>query len=383
MVKEKNFVAIQDFSLSLDNGKSTLNVKRGETLEFDGLNVIIRGQSGVVRPLAKVIGEWIIPTKQKVIKVKNKLARPSRNATAGRLIEHSDFSSDPLNVVQKYQDDSLETLVKKYEAPQKTEITDDLADARKEVKVINDDDREVMKVSAVDKTKTNTNGVEIRDIEEKEKVLLSPDGMVVKETNYEKGKEREEDKKPPKLKVDTESEGKIVRKTSSGKSSKKKIDVSTLPESEVIETDIDVTETSYPAVQTTEVGSSTQAHIEKQKTRKKRARKTAKSTLKKETIIDTNGQDASIVSKVSDEASSTVSYDDGIVSRVTVGASGDMEVGEATFSSNQTDDPGVSVTSEGDNLSELVKEESNDVRIENNEVSIDDIDIKDLLSDVD
>jgi len=380
MVKEKNYVAIQDFSLSLDNGKNTLNVKRGETLEFDGLNVIIRGQSGVARPLAKVIGEWIIPSTQKVTKVKNKLARPSRNATAGRVIEHSDFSSDPLNVVQKYQDDSLEELIKNYEVPQKTVITDDLSDARKEVKIINDDDREVMKVSAVDKTKTNTNGVEIEDIEEKEKVLLSQDGMVVKETNYEK---KEEERKPSRLQVDTESEGKVVRKTSSGKSKKEKIDVSTLPESEVIETDVDVTETSYPAVQTTEVGSSTQAHIEGQKTRKKRAKKVAKSTPKIETIIDTNGQDASVVRKVSDKASSTVNYDDGIVSKVTVGASGEMEVGEATFSSNQAEDPEVSITSEGDNLSDLIKEESDDIRVENNEVSIDDIDIKDLLSDVD
>jgi hypothetical protein len=383
MVKEKNYVAIQDFSLSLDNGKSTLNVKRGEVLEFDGLNVNIRGQSGVVKPLAKVIGEWIVPATQKVVKVKNKLARPSRNVSGGRLIEHSDFSSDPLNVVQKYQDDSLETLVKKYEVPQKTEVTDDLADARKEVKVINDDDREVMKVSTVDKTRTNTNGVEIKNIEEKKKVLLSPDGMVVKETSYEEGKEREEDKKPPKLKVDTESEGKVVKVTSSGKSRKKKIDVSTLPENEIIETDIDLTETSYPAIQTTEVGSSTQAHIEKQKTRKKSAKKASKSASKKEVIMDTNGQDANIVSKVSDKTSSTVSYEDGIVSKVTVGSPGEMKVGEASFSSNQTDDPGVSITSEGHNLSELIKEEKNDVRIENNEVSIDDIDIKDLLSDVD
>lgn len=383
MGKGKDFVAVQDFSVSLDNGKSSLNVKRGETLEFDGLNVIIRGQEGTARPLAKVIGEWIIPATQKITRVKRTPAVPSRNATAGRIIEFSDFSSDPANAVRKQQDDNIETLLKQYEAPQKTETTDDLSDARKEVRVINDDDREVRKVTAKDNTIANNSGVEIEEKDTEKRALLSQDGMVVKETSYE-NKEDTSNKKPPKLKVDKEAEGKIVKKTTSGKSSKQKVDVSTLPEKEIVETDIDVSETSYPSKQTTDVGSSTQAHIEKQKTRKKRTKKATKKVDKKEeTVLDTNGQEASVVGKVSADKTPK-DYKDGIVTKLSVGSVGDMEVGEATFSSNKAEDPEVSITSPGDNLSELINNESdidNDLNI--GDSIIDDIDIKDLLADVD
>jgi hypothetical protein len=392
MLELKEYVAIQDFTLSLDNGKTPTYVKRGEPLKFDGLNVEVHGETGTARPLAKVIGEWISLIGVKVVPVKKQLASVSRNATGGRVVEHSDYPSDPMVGVKNPPSDSVTALLKSYEvAPEvkivngKREVTSDMDDIRKEITIINDDANEVRKVSANDGAPiTNKSGVEMGKDKGTRGVVMTPDGDVVKATNYSGKKASIPERK--KLTIDYESSGVEVQKISANKPK-----VANTPiKMETFATDDVVAETSYPAVQTTDVGSSTQAQVEQRKTVKKSATKkkstakkstAKKSTAKKSTAkkapvrpgieasdavedliadapveshtrptvakgpkIVADGQEAYVISKVTRDKQSSVHTENGITSRVTIGASEDMDVGEVTFSSNNDFDTEPEVT---------------------------------------
>lgn len=368
MLESKEYIAIQDFSMGLDNGKNQIYVKRGETLEFDGLNVKFRGDTGTVRSLAKVIGEWIIPTNKKVelskVAPQNKLARPSRNATGGKAIEHSDYPSDPDVGIKNSPSDSIETLLKNYEQTSPTklvngkrEVTSDLDDIKREVTIIHDEENIVRKVSAINEAVTNKNSVELGKTEERSSAILSTDGDIAKETNYS-GKEVEPTERK-KLVIDYEASGVEVSKVSNNKASV----VKTAENTKVFKNEEEVGKTSYPSTQTTDVGSSTQAQVEKNKTpnksdakkkapvkKKAPAVKTASRapTVLKGPIVDADGQEAVIISKVRHSESSYVESTDGITSRVTIGATGDMDVGEVQFSSSgEFEEPGVTIGNSG------------------------------------
>lgn len=432
MLEVKEYVAIQDFTLSLDSGKTPTYVKRGETLTFDGLNVELRGEKGVARSLAKVVGEWISPVGVKVTPVGKQLASPSRNATGGRVVEHSDYPSDPIVGVKNPPSDSVTTLIKNYETVPavklvngKREVTSDLDDIKREVTVINDDANEVRKVSANDGAPiTNKSGVEIGKDKETRGVVMTPDGDVAKETNYSGKKASVVDRK--KLTIDYESSGVEVRKTSANKPK-----VASAPAKiETFATDDAVAETSYPATQTTDVGSSTQAQIEQRKTVKKTAAK-KKSTAKKGTAkkatakkavakkapvapvaeasdavddliaeaqVETHtrptvvkgpkvvaeGQEAYVISKVTRDKQSSVQTEDGITSRVTIGASEDMDVGEVSFSSNNDFDDEPPVTFGAGEDTPYDPTEADVLGADEAEIidSDSDIDLNDLLSEV-
>lgn len=363
----KEFVAIQDFTMSLDNGKTPIYVKKGETLSFDGLNVVFRGEKGTARPLSKVVGEWISPIGTPVKPVGKQLSRPSSNATGGKEIEHSDYPSDPASGVKNPPSDSLKTLVAEYEKPVpiklvngKREVTSDLEDIKKEVTVINDDANEVRKITANDGAKiANKNSVEIAASADSKSVTMSTEGQVAKATNYSGKEAGTEERK--KLAIDYEASGVVVKETTKTG----KVAVAKSPaKMETVDTDIDMGETSYPSTQTTDVGSSTQAQVEQRKSPAKKApvKKTAakKGTAKKAPVkkapvkkaasaapkvlstaptvvkgptVSVDGQEAVVIGKVTRDSSKVMS-EDGIVSRVTVGALDEGNNGDVTFSSN-------------------------------------------------
>ena len=451
MLKEKEYVAIQEFSMTLDNGKTPITVKKGDTMTFDGLNVTFKGEQGTARPLSKVIGEWIAPIGTPVKPVGKKLAAPSRNATGGKVIEHSDYTSDPLIGVKNQPDDSVEALLKSYDKTPpiklvngKREVTSNLDDARREVKIINDDANEVRKVTATDGAPVvNKNSVELKDNDRGKRAVLSPEGVIVKKTNYSgKTASTNETKK---LTIDYEASGVEVRKTSDGAPPK----VKKSNKVETFETDMEVAETSYPSVQTTDVGSSTQAQIEQRKTtkkastkkktaKKKAVKKTArkKGTSKKKTVkksshpinevsavdpvvslaedlvsdidvdvfdstpiterndnstgstkvngpvIESDGQEAVVISKVTRDSDRNVKTNDGITSKVTVGGNEDVDVGAATFSSSGNfDEPTVTFGSGEETAVDISAEV-----FDNDEADIiessDDVDLNEILSDM-
>lgn len=435
MLELKEYVAIQDFSINLDN-KNPTYVKKGETLMFDGLNVDVRGEKGSARALSKVIGEWISPVSAPVAAPVGKLARVSRNATGGRVIEHSDYPSDPISGVQNQPSDSVETLLKSYEkTPEvklvngKREVTSDLGDARREVQLINDDANEVRKVTAVDGAPvTNKSGVELKSSAESKKAVLSTEGQVAKKTNYS-GKEAS-DSGTKKLAIDYEASGVEVRKTNIKSPAVSKTPV----KMETIENEIEVSETSYPANQTTDVGSSTQAQIEQRKVVQKAPAKKApakkapakkvpvkKAPVKKASatkapvknvdnesvavdedfintvvngaqeaqvvksnapavargpIVNAAGQEAVVVGKITRDANTRVMSEDGIVSKITVGGSEDMDVGDVQFSSNDNfEEPTATFGSGEDTAFDAMGADEAQI------IDSDDLDINDLLSE--
>jgi hypothetical protein len=394
MLDLKEYVAIQDFSMSLDNGKTPIYVKKGETLEFDGLNVVFRGETGTARPLAKVIGEWISPIGNKVspVRTAGNLARPTRNVTGGRIIEHSDYPSDPEAHVANPPSDSVSTLLKNYDKiPEikvvngKREVTSDLDDIRREVTIIDNDAIEARKVTAPDGAPvTNKGGVEIGKEATAKSMVMTREGQVTKETNYS-GKEAI-DNSPKKLVIDYEASGVVVKKTGV---SAKQTQVVSEGSLETVETEVEVGETSYPAQQTTDVGSSTQAYLEQRKStakkpvpKKKPASKKGKPapkkvaakpvstapTVAKGVVVSSDGQEAVVVSKISRDERVSIKTEDGITSKVTVGAIGEMDTGEVEFSSGSDfEEPGVTISAGGDTPVDIIEG--------------DDLDLNSILSD--
>lgn len=444
MLESKEYVAIQEFSMTLDNGKTPITVKKGETMTFDGLNVTFRGEQGTARPLAKVIGEWIAPIGTPVKPVGKKLAAPSRNATGGKVIEHSDYTSDPLVGIKNQPDDSVEALLKSYDKTPPTklvngkrEVTSNLDDARREAQIFNDDANEVRKVTATDGAPVvNKNSVEIKDNDKGKRTVLSTEGQIAKETNYSGRKASTN--APKKLKIDYEASGVEVRKTSDGAPPK----VEKSGKVETFETDMEVAETSYPSVQTTDVGSSTQAQIEQRKTtkkastkkkatKKKPVKKTAskKKSVKKNTqpinedsavdpvvslaedlvndidadlpdytpetqkveqttktkgpVIESDGQEAVVISKVTRDSERNVKTHDGITSKVTVGGNEDVDAGDVTFSSSGNfDEPTVTFGSGEETAVDIGASSLDDDEADIIESSDDDVDLNEILSEM-
>lgn len=445
MLKQKEYVAIQDFSLNLDNGKTTINIKVGDHLKFDGLNVSFKEEKGSARSLSKVVGEWIALANKKVRAPDPVLVSGTRNATGGKIIEHSDVPSDPAVATrQKQSSDDLEDLIKESEQPQevkivngKREVVSDMDDIKKEVKVTNNDGNIVRKVTASEEEApvVNKESIDAKDPDaDRKPAVLSMEGSVAKKTNY--GTEDKGEEEHKKLELDYESSGVTYKETSYEEKPEEKAKKGTFKDHN------SVSKVSAPKIKSTDVGSSTQAGVEATKTEDNKGKKTSKkatkskstkkkgsttrktSSKKKSTnktdvnnqeIVDDSvadidmsdiidgptesevsqvddnteniivpdkvsqknkpkvvfeGQDATIVGKVKDKSDQSISREDGITSRITVGAESNsgIEMGEVEFSSNsEMEVPEASFSKSEDTASDIVG---------------DDIDVNDILKDI-
>ena len=376
MLTPKSYVAVADFSLSLNNGEKNVNVRVGDELTFDGLYAKIGVEQGTAKPLSKVIGEWIKPVESSSPAPASAgptlpPATPSRNATGGRIVEDSDPSSDRTTLSsQESSNAELKRLVDQYDnAPAPTHVsertTDDMKDMRKEssVQVESYDDQEVAKVRA-DDTGANRNpqGIVMGQSEIKKATVVSDEERVVKKTNYSKKKSAGEAPRK-KLTVDKDAQGTEVRKTSSpteaATSAAKASTERAKPK--VIREEDSVKDTDYGKQAATDVGSSTQAKIEQDAA--------MRPSKKSPEIIRDASDEGVVVRKVSKIDEESVATEDGITSRVTVGASDGGSDGEVTFSSNSDIIEGEATFSRGEATADLG-------------AGSDDIDVNDILNAV-
>jgi hypothetical protein len=346
------YEAVADFSLNLDNGAKQLSVRIGDELMFDGVYVTCGSEKGQAHSLAKVIGEWIVlksgqePPPAPVRPAP--IAHP-RNATGGKIIEDSDVSQD-LGVRMQQEDShqELKRLVDQYEnAPAPSRIQDDERDMRREasqqrplrVKVEDQDAQEVAKVRSTEESAVkNTSGVEIASQEKKGSTVISQEERVVKSTQYVK--KADDPTEPKHLKVDKEASGVEVRRVKVPAIQKTEMKTGM----KVDEDSIEVSQMDY-IEEPTVVGSTTQAQVVKSAVMAKTASKPV-ATAKRATVADIQSQDGVVVRKVS--AIKEETSQGGITSRVTVGASGEVDHGEVTFSSNSDIDEGEVTFSKGE-----------------------------------
>lgn len=286
MLEQKEYVAIQDFSLNLNNGKTTVNIKIGDHLTFDGLNVSFKEETGSARSLSKVIGEWIALANKKVKAPVPSLVSGTRNATAGKIVEHSDVPSEPSNVTHQQQSsDDLETLIRKSEQAQevkilegKREVTSDMDDIKKEIKITNNDGNIVRKVTSSEEEApvVNKESIEAKDPDANRKpAVLSMEGSVAKKTNY--GTEDKGEEEHKKLELDYESSGVTYKETSYEEKPEEKGQKGTYKDQQP------VSKVSASDIKSTDVGSSTQAGVEAIKTSGPVKKRTYKKATKSKT----------------------------------------------------------------------------------------------------
>jgi hypothetical protein len=435
MPERKNYVATQDFCLNMDNGAKTHNVKKGEVLEFDGLYASYRGEEGQARNLIKVIGDWLEETTAECTKAHDELgttktgpSRPSRQATAGQIVEQSSIDHDLEEQTYITQDRSsheeLKDLVAQSERSIETKVTDDLEDARREVKVINQDADVVAQVSKEAKTNapvTNTAGVEGAQEEPTKASVITEQEQVVKETNYQKKEASFPEHE--KLTVDKEAMPNEVKKVEEPAIHPGTDHAATIqPHTKEVSKEEDVVKsTSYERSEPTDVGSSTQTNTTPTKKSKASAKKSSSksskkksssnkkssakkskpktssktsskaapkpqesakpaapesqesggpsssSTEKKGPTIISDTQEATVVGKVSETKGSDIETSDGITVKTKVGSGGDMDIGDVEFSANNQVNKGEAKTSKGTDTAQDISEM--------------DIDVDDLLKD--
>jgi len=403
MATAKSYVAIEDFSLNLmkDGKTSSVDVRVGDMLKFDGLNVECKDEIGTARALVKTIGTWIKPYGKgsepaPSARTARVVDQPrSRNATGGKIVEHSNVSQD-FDVVSQQQDDyqHLQDLVNQEEkalnVPQETKVQDDMQDIRREVKVVNDDANIVAQVSDAAQTDAavkNTSGVQMGDQTEVKRTVISQEEAVVKETNYS-NKEASVESEEKHIVVDPEATGVEVKKVvtpaiNATEAKSTPTDTSEGPEISVEENV--VMETEYEDAKPTDIGSTTQAQVvEKKKSAKET---TSKGSVDTKAVARAAGsaragvggsagyaeviaqdEDAKVVAKTS-KINKTQSSE-GVVSTVSVGPSGESDVGDVEFSSNGEISMGdVQVGSGGEATATDLS-------------GSDDIDVNDILSDM-
>lgn len=260
----------------------------------------------------------------------------SKNFSAGREIEQSSPENDlGVRMQQETSNQELARILKTEIKPEKTVITSDMGDIRKELNIIDDDASEVAKVRPTETTGTkNTSGVQIKNAAEAKRPVISQDGQQVKETHYNAPQEEESVRK--RLVVDKEASGVEVRKT--GTAAKTVTVVKATPKKvQVIKKKNAVMETSYGKQKSTDVGSSTQPKVEADVIMKSKATPAKSSKI----IRDTVDNDAVVVSKVSKArqdslvtADNPVINQGGITAKLTVGPEGTVDTGEVQFSSS-------------------------------------------------
>lgn len=292
MSEMREYEALVDFSLNMDNGKTTINVKAGDSILFDGLYAECRGERGQVRTLSKVIGEWIKPVGGEDAPVVSSSVS-ARSVTASRVVENSSAESDHDVIAQQ-----------------------------KKPQIINSDETEVSKTSMPSQSSNNIGGVQIKAQETRKASIISHEERTVKKTAY--APDRKEDSGVKHIKVDKEATGIEVRKVKVPAITKEGARSSTATHAEVSHEERVAKQTTYEKVKGTVVGSSTQASV------------VATKTENKKKIVSDSSDDATVVGKVSRIKETDVVTEDGFKVKMTVGAptvsDDDIEMGEITFS---------------------------------------------------
>jgi len=344
MPESKKYVVTEPFTISYENGKQTVSVDAGDVIVFDGFNFSFGDVSGMSASLKTVVkaGEWVSLIDDgsdgsdggdaAPVLHQKPMVSPTRtyNATGGVQMEMSDPAQD-INLyrgrnegaaVQEPSDD-LGKLVEQYEKQTEkngaTVMTSDMADIRTEVtrpapKVIIQDVREVAKVQDT-KTQTSSGAVTAPQAKEAKRPVVHGQKMA-KQTaptpapdNYKH------------LKVDSRATGTVVSKVTDRSDATMNKRVAGDKTRKVVQHQSVAKTTSRPTSTRTDVGSSTQAGVERQAD---------------------SSPEVMVVSTVQDEF--VTASKDGIKSTMTVRASDEMSDGAVTSTSSD----GVELADNGD-----------------------------------
>lgn len=348
------YTATIDFVLPLSTGEKTVatSIRTGDVILFDGSNVEHNGMKGSAPLLSKMVGDWLVlagkatrETKQKASE-KAKAPMASRNRTAGRILEDSEAGNDPNKPREQRSQDEYEELkglvAKADNYKPESEVTDDHADMRMESansrpkpRIIDEDANEVRKVSEPANQGTNKNEASVAvSPEDKRLPVVSDEERVAKATDY--SKKGAATQSPKKIMVDSEATPQVVRKTGSPAGTKlAKEPTGKLPVSK--EEDA-VKVTNYEKTGATQVGSSTQtkgAKVVRPAVEQQDADAVVVKRVSKTELADLEG------GRVSSFKGDTAVTVDGIISRVTVGPSGEASEGVATYGSGEANDGAV------------------------------------------
>lgn len=351
----RKYVAIDEFSLNVvNNGNTkTLNIKVGDALDFDDIEVKIGGVlQGSAAALRKVKGEWIEEYKgsdeflaliQEKIRGKSVKPQALRRIVANAPIEHSSPNAD--NDLNRGPVPGMNIELKKIvnEAPNPDEVV--------KMAIINDDQREVKRITS----------------EEGAAETRSSSSVELSELNSNK---------PREIVSDEES---IAKVTSYPNTNTPKV----IDEKSIISNEEDaVMETSYKGSGKTDISSSTQAQIMATPALVKKPGlvKSVKNILtgsKKANTNDALEQDGVVVKKGSPIVVEGDIRD--IQSTLTIGAIDEGDDGAVTFGSNKDiDDGDATFGSSGDFSVEDISTENSTIVTE----SEDDIDVSSLLDNL-
>jgi hypothetical protein len=329
MPATKKYVVTQPFTISYENGKQTIDVSEGDVILFDGFNFQVGDVTGMSAALKVVVraGEWVVPDEEGMeppelhSKPVVTLAR-SYNATGGVQVEMSDPASDMSiyqgrRTAQTAPGDELGEIVQQYERETEkagtTMVSSDMSDIDQEVtrptpKVEIQEVREVAQVSdsAKKAAQTSSGVVTLREPAAEQKRPVVQGQRMAKQTAPSQPAEGYRH-----IKVDSQSSGVEVMKVTDRSDSAMMKRTAATEKRQVVQHQTVAKATSRPASQRTDVGSSTQATVEK---------------MKVEPVAE-----VTVVSKVRDEHVNEVR--DGIKSTMTVRASDEFGDGQVTSTS--------------------------------------------------
>jgi len=366
---ERNYVALVDFNVNIDNGKETVKITAGSEFSYDGLYVTFGDSRGMCKPLGKMAGEWFSVSNNQPAQTKP--AAPNPNTTKSRVENSDEVPNAP--VVNAGKDRELEGMVDNYEKGTYKNPS---------AKVIHDDEAVVGQVKNTDQNAVkNTTGVQMNEQPDSEKRVVYEEERVAKETVPQKPDEGEKH-----LKVEGEGDGVLVKETSPlsevEKLRKQLAEAEArLAESQKPQVSVEedaVKKTSALNNQSTDIGSSTQAQtIEKPATPKGKLSGKKTGTLKRATNsgrpVVIEEQEGTVVGKVKN--TNVNQTKDGITIRTRVKNMDDVEEAAVTYGNSVPDEPSVEITG-----SEPSAVDASDVGVPVQKDA--DIDVEDLLSEI-
>ena len=309
----QRYVAIDNFSLNVSKeGKiTTLEIKVGDALDFDGINVKVDGEEvGTAAALRKVKGEWIEAYNGSDAflleiqeKIRGKAVKPQalRTVIANSTVEHSSPDND--NDINRAQTPGKSEELKKIVNEPETTVEDE-----KKLNIV-DDDQHVVKKVTEDKDAAearSSSSVELSDASEEKKLeILSDEDSIAKETSYD-AKESKPAKEEPKVSIEEAA----------------------------------VKETDYSDPEKTDIGSSTQAQVEKNLLDGLTVDEGDNGALSQDRVVVKKASPIEVEGTSDIESKLTVGgSEDGIDGAVVTESNSEIVDGEATFSSSGEDSP--------------------------------------------
>lgn len=217
---QNEYTARMKFAITLNSERRM--IKPGAKFNFDGKILTYKGDKYNFPGFKSIIDRsWVVEADAGEGSKKASKKAPKKESNKKEI-----KNSDPLKESKDVPEELLgeekisESLDKIEEFKVDTKVVGNNDTNKRKVKVINQDDEEVSKVSDDGNKGSNSSGVELAETEESIKSVISHEQDVVKATDYNKDKSKDKSK-DKKIKVEDEGLGVVVKKTGSKKKSNK------------------------------------------------------------------------------------------------------------------------------------------------------------------